>query len=192
MVLVEQLRDLFAGFVDRGRDDVARHFTSELDNVLAEIGFNDLHAGFFQRMVEVDLLADHRLSFGHRVGIALHAQTGDDLAGLSAVFGPVHMPALVLDLLFELGEIVSQVVQHVVLDRLGVAAHPLPLGYTADNCPAFTDEAVLGERHGFGQILVLKCSTRVFFKLPAGLLHQDDSFSLQSGASSSPASTSAT
>ena len=51
--------------VDRRGDDVRRRLPCELDDELAEVGLDDLSTVGFEHLVEMDLLAGHRLALGH-------------------------------------------------------------------------------------------------------------------------------
>ena len=61
----EQPGDRVAVVVDRRGDDVRRRLPCELDDELAEVGLDDLSAVGFEDLVEMDLLAGHRLALGH-------------------------------------------------------------------------------------------------------------------------------
>jgi hypothetical protein len=65
---VKELRDLFFFEVRGGGDDVTRLFFAQLHNVFAEVGFDDVDAMFFERVVEFDLFADHAFGFGDECG----------------------------------------------------------------------------------------------------------------------------
>ena len=56
--------DVVAREMDRGRDDVRGRLVAQLDDVFAEISLDRRDAGRLQRLVEADLLGDHRLALG--------------------------------------------------------------------------------------------------------------------------------
>ena len=62
MLAREQLGDLLLRLVQRRADDVRRRLVVvDLQDVFAEVGLDDRHARRFDRVVERDLLGDHRL-----------------------------------------------------------------------------------------------------------------------------------
>ena len=85
--------DVVAADMDGRRDDVRGRLAAQLDDVFAEIGLDRLDSRRFQRRVEADLLGDHRLALGHRLGAALLAQAEDDRVRLRRVARVVHMAA---------------------------------------------------------------------------------------------------
>ena len=59
----EQLGDLSFRFMNRRRDDVRRSLLGKLNDVLAEICFDDLQSRSFQSVVQVSLFGRHALAF---------------------------------------------------------------------------------------------------------------------------------
>ena len=60
--------DLILGQMHGRRDDVRGHLVAELDDIFAEIGLDRRNARRFERVVEADFLADHRLALGDAFG----------------------------------------------------------------------------------------------------------------------------
>ncbi len=85
--------DLMLAQVDGRRDDVARRFAADLEQVFAEIAFEDFDPQVFEMAVEADLLGNHRLAFGDLARATLAAEAGDDGASFFAVGRPVHAAA---------------------------------------------------------------------------------------------------
>jgi hypothetical protein len=78
--LGEQVGHLFLALVQRRPDDVRRRLiVVDLQDVFAEVGFDDLLAGSLDRTIERRLFADHRLGF-------------DDLAGAVTRGDRQHVP----------------------------------------------------------------------------------------------------
>jgi hypothetical protein len=84
--------DLLTCDMHRRRDDVARMFAAQLDDVFAEIGLDRLDAVGREVVVERDLLGDHRLALVHRLGAGLR-QMSSTIFGRPRRLGPVHMAA---------------------------------------------------------------------------------------------------
>ena len=103
--VVQQRRDLLAGLVDGGRDDVRRRFLGELDDVFAEVGFQHLVPQFFQVRVEMNLLGGHRLALDDDLGLGLLGNAGDDVARLGGVVRPMHTGAEPVEVVGELLQI---------------------------------------------------------------------------------------
>ena len=78
MRLAEVGLDVVARDMDRRRDDVRGRLVAKLDDVFAEIGLDRLDAGGLERLVEADLLGDHRLAFGDALGAARLAEVEED------------------------------------------------------------------------------------------------------------------
>ena len=113
----EQLGDLLPGLVDRRHDDVRGRFAGQLDNVFTHVGLECLDAGFGHRMVEADLLTDHRLAFddAFRPGKARDRQRY--VVGFSRRLRPVHLHALSGQIRLELLQQPGQMGQAVAADR---------------------------------------------------------------------------
>ncbi len=59
VVLMKEICNLLAGFMDCRRDDVTGRLPCQLHDVLTQISFDDRHAGRLQRRVEMHLLGHH-------------------------------------------------------------------------------------------------------------------------------------
>ena len=81
----------------------------QLDDVLAQVGLDDLEAGLLERLVEVDLLGRHRLGLDDRAHAASAAQVDDDAPRVLGVGRPVYLPARRDDLFFELLKVAIEV-----------------------------------------------------------------------------------
>jgi len=81
---------------------VARRFAIELDDVLAQVGFQGLDAVFLEEVVEVHLLGNHALALDQRLGALGPENPEDQLVGLLAGLGPVDLDAVLRAVGFEL------------------------------------------------------------------------------------------
>ena len=100
----------------------------ELDDVLGEVGLDALDAGLGQRVRQADLLAQHRLDTGHAPGARPRGRARRRCAtGLARRRGPVHPGARGDGVALELDQVVVEVGDHVVLDRLAALARRLEL-----------------------------------------------------------------
>jgi hypothetical protein len=85
--------DLVLVEVHRRRDDVARVLAPQLDDVLAEIGFDRRDAGLGHRLVERHLLAHHGLALGDRLGVQPAKDLQHEGPGLGRGRGIMHLAA---------------------------------------------------------------------------------------------------
>ena len=154
VVLREEVADLLAGLVDRGGDDVARGLARELDDVLAEVGLDDLEVRFLECLVEGDLLPHHGLALGHGAGARPPTDVDDAGSCLGRVRRPVHLPARGGDLRLEALEVEVEVREGVLLDASGRLAEGLELGQGVDRLSPVADEALAGAVEGEAQPLV--------------------------------------
>ena len=65
-LFVKEFRNLFFAKMRCRGDDVTGSFMPKLNDVFAEVSFDDLDAFFFKSMVEFDLFADHAFGFGDK------------------------------------------------------------------------------------------------------------------------------
>ena len=86
----EDLADLGPVPVDRRHQDVRGQVVAELDDQLREVGLPRRDAGCGERLVEPDLLGDHRLDLDDLVGVVRLRDRGNDRVGLGGVVRPVH------------------------------------------------------------------------------------------------------
>ena len=101
----------------------------ELDDVLGEVGLDPLDAGVGQRVRQADLLAEHRLRAGRTAWRRPSRQIRTTMrAGLVVGARPVDLGAGGDGVALERLEIVVEVGDHVVLDRLAARARRLELG----------------------------------------------------------------
>ena len=119
---MKQFGDLLAGLVQRRRDDVIRLFAGELDDVLAQIGFDRFDAVVFQMLVEMDFFGGHRLRFHDQLDAAIVRQIADEVARFRAVVRPDHFAAARDDVALQFLQIVVQMIQRVLLDIVRVLA----------------------------------------------------------------------
>ena len=102
-VFVEQIAHLLAGLVNRGGDNVRGRLTGQLNNVLAQVGLNNLKAAVLKSLVKMDLLRGHRLRLDDCLYPTGLGQFGDIALGLRAILGPADLAAAPLDILGQLG-----------------------------------------------------------------------------------------
>ena len=126
-VLGKQPGDLLLGLVDRRHDDVGRLLAGQLDDVFAHVGFERAHAGGFHGVVELDLLAHHRLALDHELRGVAPGDGEHDGVGLVRRFGPMHLHAVAGEAGLELFEQVGEAGQAVLADGFGQRAQRLQL-----------------------------------------------------------------
>ena len=122
VVLAEIRLDLILVEMHRRRNDVARRLAPQLNDIFAKIGLHRLDARIAERLVDGDLLGDHRLALGHRFRIVFLADFEDRLAGLLGRLAPVHMATGRDHLVLPGNEIKVEVGKRVVLDVAGLVA----------------------------------------------------------------------
>ncbi len=91
MKLAEQPKNLLAGAMHCGPDDVRGRVAGKLDDVLGQIGLHTLYAGRCQGVREADLLAQHRFCAGDASGVRRPADLEHDSARLLRILGPMHL-----------------------------------------------------------------------------------------------------
>ena len=132
--VLEQLgRSVRAVEVKGGGDDVARRFVAQLKDVFAEVGLDRRDAVLFQVVVDVQLLADHRLALGDGSCADPLADGEHGGAGLVGGARPVDLAAGALDVRRERFEIEVEIGERVVLDLLTDLAQPLELRQGGDS-----------------------------------------------------------
>ena len=140
--------------------------------------------GRLERVIEADLLGDHRLALGDALRVHRLAEVDDDLARLLGVLRVVHMAAALAHLALVGLEIEVEVGERVVLDRAGAVAQRLELGQAGGRSGPAADE-IARERHRALQAGVGQRFVRVFLEMRRG---RDDRSSrrLPSGLRRSP------
>jgi hypothetical protein len=103
----------------------------ELDDVLAEIRFDDLHSRGFERVVQVRLFGRHALALNDGARVSVARQAHDDVVRLGGVAGPMDYGTALLRVRRKRFEILVEVQQHFVLDRAGLGAQVFPVAETA-------------------------------------------------------------
>ncbi len=126
-MLGDDVANLLARQVDRRHHHMARPLVPQLDDPLAEIGFDNLHAEVAEVVVELDLLADHRLRLGDDLDLMIRRDLRDDPIRLVGVLGEVDDRAGRLCRLDELAEVVVDVVDRLSLGALHRVPHALEL-----------------------------------------------------------------
>ena len=79
--------------VNRGRDDVRGRLVADLNDVFAEIGLDRHDAVRLEEIVEPDLLGDHGLALGDRLGARLPADVENQPARLFRRHRMMHVAA---------------------------------------------------------------------------------------------------
>ena len=125
-------------------------FAAQLNDVLAEVGFDRLDASRLERVVEPDLLGDHRLALGGAFRAHRPAELDDDLARFLGVLRVMDLAAARADLALVGFEIEVEMGERVILDRLGAVAQRLELGQPGGRGRAPSDE-IARKRHRFLQ-----------------------------------------
>ena len=115
-------------------------FAAQLNDVLAEVGFDRLDPRRLEGVVETDLLGDHRLALGDALRAHRLAEVDDDLARFLGVLRVVDFAAARADLLLVGLEIKIEVGERVILDRAGAVAQRLELGQPGGRSRATPDE----------------------------------------------------
>ncbi len=92
-LVAEDVGDFFLGHVDGGHDHVRRRLSGQLNDPLAQVGFADFDAGFFQMRVEVNFLRRHRLRFDDVLTPFCLRQIEDVVADLGGIVGAKNFGA---------------------------------------------------------------------------------------------------
>ena len=111
--------------MNRSGDDVLGRLAAQLDDVLAKVRLDRLETRRLKRLVESDLLGNHRFALGDAFRSERVAEVDDDPAGFLCVFGVVDMAAALDDLPLVCLEIEIEVGERVVFDRPGAVAQRL-------------------------------------------------------------------
>ena len=145
-LLGENVGDVVAGQVQRGRDDVIRALVRQLENVFAEIGFHGFQVMLFQALVEMDLLAGHGFRFHQHVRVALLGEIEDEVGRFLARAAIDDVAAVRDYVRFQLLQVIIEILDGVLLDRVGFVAEILVMrqGLGADHARAMIDQAAGG------------------------------------------------
>ena len=127
MFLDKSFRDFMFQDMNGRRDDVARRFFSQLDDVFAEIRFDRFDAVLLEEIVQPDFFRDHRLALGHGLHVETAADIKDRLPGILGRRTPMHMPALLGDLPLESFKIIVEMRERVIFDVSGLIANLVEL-----------------------------------------------------------------
>ena len=92
------------------------YFVPQLDDILAQIGFDRRDAMPFEMLVDGDLLADHRLSLGHGLCVRCPADRQNGFARFLGIGAPMHLAARFQHLCLVGFQVEIEVLQRMVLD----------------------------------------------------------------------------
>ena len=151
--------------VNGWHDNVRRLLVGQLDDVLAHVGFQGFDTDIVQGMVQLHLLADHRLALDDRFGVVLVGNLDKNTGGVFRRFGPVHLNTVRGQPSFQLFQQVGQFRQAVLTDRLAQIAHALQLGIVRKLCQAFGLQIVHRIAQTLLQIGIRHDGTGAFAKL---------------------------
>ena len=173
MRAAEGVGHLFFDQMHRRRDQVARRFVAQLDDVFAEIGLDRANAVFFEEIVEPDFLGDHRLALGDGLGAGSAADLHDRVAGFLGRARPMHRTARRDDLLLVSFEVKVEMGERMLLDRAADIAQRVEFGQPRHDLAAARRKAPL--RHDFErllQVLVGKPGAGIRREIAAGGVHR--------------------
>ena len=115
-LFVEEGADFLETLVDRRPHDVAGGLARQLDDVLAQVGLEDLDPLALEVVVDLHLLAEHALPLDHPAhAVALH-QIVQDLPYVGGVFGPMDLRAGGAKAGFRFGQVLVEPAQQVPFD----------------------------------------------------------------------------
>jgi len=126
---------------------VAGGLVGDLEHPLAQVRFDDVDALAFEVLVDLDLLAGHRLALDEAVGVPVVTHLGDVLVGVGGVLGDVHRPAVGLDGFGECVDQFREALDGVFLDSAGLFAQALVVVEFGDRlvAPGVEPAGVLGD-----------------------------------------------
>ena len=125
--LGKQPGNLLARLVNGGHDDVRRLLASELHDVLAHVRLQRIHASSLRRMVELDLLAHHRLALDHVPRSVRPADVQNDARRFLRRGSPVHPHPIARERLLQLHQQIGQPGQVVLANALAQYPQTLQL-----------------------------------------------------------------
>ena len=158
-VFGEEAGDLSAGFMEGRGDQVGGRFLGQLDDVFAEVGFEDGDALGFQDLVQPQFLGDHGFAFGDGAHIPGAGNFGDDGVGLTSVGGEVDLAAGGGYFPLQHSQVVVEVGDGVFFDAAGLLAPAFPDGGGGfgDGFAAGAVETIAGAAQGLAELGVLHC-----------------------------------
>ena len=101
---------------------------------------------FLQSLVEVNFLARHGFGFYDQPRLAFLGETEDKIGDVGRLVAEHHLSAICEDVGFELGEVVIQVFERVLLELMRLIAKLLVVGQPVgcDHFGAMIDQAARG------------------------------------------------
>ena len=124
----EDFGHIVARLVQRRRHDVIRLLVRQLQDVLAQIGFDRFQSVMFEPLVEVHFLRGHRLRFDDQARAALLGDRQDEIGNFRGVLAVNYLAAAEFEVALELLEIMVQILDGVLLDGVGLGAQLLVIG----------------------------------------------------------------
>ena len=124
-----------AVFVDHRLHEMGRCIAIDLEDELAEIGFDGFAADGFECGYEVGFLGDHGFTFDAELAIVFLGDVDGDLVGLFAIECVVDFHACIGGIFDELFEVVIEVVKCVLFDVASEFPHGVVVfaeGFAAD------------------------------------------------------------
>ena len=132
----EECPDLMTAFVNRGHENVRRRLFRKLHDPLAEVRLHRNDAGVHQRIVESDLLGDHRLALDREFDSISSRDLQNDPSRFSRIRRPMDDRATGGGLVFEPDQVFIEMVESPVLG--GFRFGPERLQVDALQCDAAT------------------------------------------------------
>ena len=102
--------------MQRRRHQVRRRLVGQLDDVLAQVGLENLNPLRLQHVIEPKFLGHHRLALGHRSNVVGARDLRHDGVGLRCVHREMHPPAGRSHVLLQHLQVVVQVPDGMFLD----------------------------------------------------------------------------
>ena len=98
-------------------------FARELNNVFAQIGFDDAHALPFECVIQFRLFRNHGLAFDDGFGIVFARDFDDDAIQRRGIRSEMHLPARAFDIRGELFQVRVEAAQSVRANQTRAVAH---------------------------------------------------------------------
>src|SRR5688572_23836671 len=133
----------------------------ELNYVFTEIGFDHLHAGSFEGIVEMRLFRRHAFAFDDCSGLTLYSKTTNNRICFDRITRPVNCGATTLGVLHKLFEVTIEMRQRVVFDRARLATQSLPIRKTRSRLLASLTEKQRGIFQRAAEVHIGQRSPRV-------------------------------